>query len=104
MALIGAIFYGEQVALIQYQRGASRREGCLFPDSRARSPAHFGRPRASDKQVGPANFCPKLTLFAAGLVLLIGRAGALRLIRLRFFGLLGWFVFSLGHCPLLIST
>jgi hypothetical protein len=46
----------------------------------------------------------RLTLFAARLILLIGRAGALRLIRLRFFGLLGWFVFALGHCPLLIST
>src|SRR3954465_2701316 len=74
----------------------------LSPDSRASHRAHFRGPRASYKQGGPANFCPKLALFAARLILLIGRAGALRLLRFWFFGLFGWFVFALGHCSLLI--
>jgi hypothetical protein len=40
-----------------------------------------------------------LALFAARLVLLIGRAGAFRLFRFRFFGLLRRLVFALGHLP-----
>jgi hypothetical protein len=50
------------------------------------------------------NILPQLTLFAARLILLIGRTGALRLIGLRLFGLLRWFVFALGHYPLLVSS
>ena len=48
-------------------------------------------------------FAPDLALFAARLVLLVGRASALRLIRFRLLALLGWFVFALGHCPLLFD-
>ena len=54
--------------------------------------AHRPHTVARVRQGGPTEFLP-LTLFAARLVLLEGRANALRLIRFRFLGLLGWFVF-----------
>jgi len=43
MALIGAIFYGEQVALIEFQRGGGRRNVYIHAFSLipGESPTHF---------------------------------------------------------------